>query len=176
MLRFAGVQLHLCQLRHPFAISCTILLHLQTATIMHSELIPGVLVQGAAELREAVAADASSAVSILVRAEQFASEVLARLGRSHASMAGLLEGQAASMAAQLPEMQEVVTCAICLEKQISALSAGVMRCQTELDEKAQSLSTLVSTSWAFTNPAPAVPIAFLPCRGAGRCPKALKVP
>ena len=113
-------------------------------------------------------ADASTAVSILVRAEQCISEVLARLGRSHSSMAGLLEGRAASMAAQLPEMQEVVTCAICLEEQVSALSARVVRCQTELDEKAQSLSTLVTTSWLFTKSFLAVLMALLPCRGAGR--------
>ena len=113
-------------------------------------------------------ADASVAVSILVRAEQRTSEVLAGLGRSHSRVAGLLEGQAASTAAQLPEMQEVVTCAMCLEKQVSALSAGVVRCQMELDEKAQSLSTLVTTSWLATKCALAVLMAVLPCRRAGR--------
>ena len=96
-------------------------------------------------------ADASVAVSILVRAEQCTSEVLAGLGRSHSRVAGLLEGQAASTAAQLPEMQEIVTCAICLEKQVSVLSAGVVRCQMELDEKTQSLSTLVTTCWHAAN-------------------------
>ena len=116
-------------------------------------------------------ADASVAVGILVRAELCASEVLAGLGRSHSRVAGLLEGQAASTAAQLPEMQEVVTCAICLEKQMSALSAGVVRCQMELDEKAQSLSMLVSTSWLATNSALAVLMSLLPCRRAGRHPE-----
>lgn len=127
--------------------------------------------QGAEELREAVIADASVAVSILVRAEQCTSEVLAGLGRSHSRLAGLLEGQAASTAAQLSEMQEVVTCAICLEEQVSALSAGIVRCQMDLDEKAQSLSTLVTTSWLATSSALAVLMALLPCRRAGRHPE-----
>ena len=52
----------------------------------------------------AVAADASIAVKILAKAEHCASEVLTRLGQSH-SMAMFLEGQAACMAVQLPEMQ-----------------------------------------------------------------------
>jgi hypothetical protein len=56
-------------------------------------------------LKDAVIADACAVVSVLAKAEQRASEVLARLGHSHSSMARLLEGQAASVAAQLPEMQ-----------------------------------------------------------------------
>ena len=55
-------------------------------------------------VKEAFTADARVAVSVLAKAEQCASEVLVRLGQSH-SMALLLEGQAASVAAQLPEMQ-----------------------------------------------------------------------
>lgn len=55
-------------------------------------------------MKEAVTADARVAVSVLAKAEQCASEVLARLGQSH-SVALLLEGQAAAVAAQLPEMQ-----------------------------------------------------------------------
>ena len=55
-------------------------------------------------LKEAVAADVSVAVGLLAKAEQCATDVLTRLGQSH-SMARLLEGQAASVAAQLPEMQ-----------------------------------------------------------------------
>lgn len=55
-------------------------------------------------MKEALTADARVAVSVLAKAEQCASEVLVRLGQSH-SMALLLEGQAASVAAQLPEMQ-----------------------------------------------------------------------
>ena len=60
-------------------------------------------------LKEAVAADVSVAVSLLARAERCATDVLARLGQSH-SMAKLLEGQAASVAAQLPEMQARLAC------------------------------------------------------------------
>ena len=54
--------------------------------------------------KEAIGADASVAVGLLAKAEQCATDVLARLGQSH-TMARFLEGQAASVAAQLPEMQ-----------------------------------------------------------------------
>ncbi len=60
-------------------------------------------------LKEAIDADASVAVSLLAKAEQCATEVLTRLGQSH-SMARFLEGQAASGAAQLPEMQASPLC------------------------------------------------------------------
>ena len=60
--------------------------------------------ESAKGMKEAVTADARVAVGVLAKAEQCASEVLARLGQSH-SMALLLEGQAAAVAAQLPEMQ-----------------------------------------------------------------------
>lgn len=60
-------------------------------------------------LQEAIGADASVAVGFLAKAERCATDVLARLGQSH-SMARLLEGQAASVAAQLPEMQASPAC------------------------------------------------------------------
>ena len=60
--------------------------------------------EGGEGLREEVAADVSVAVGHLAKAERCATEVLARLGQSH-SMARLLQGRAASVAARLPEMQ-----------------------------------------------------------------------
>ena len=65
--------------------------------------------KGVEGLKEAMCADASVAVRLLAKAEQCATDVLARLGQSH-SMARLLEGQAASVAAQLPEMQASPAC------------------------------------------------------------------
>lgn len=56
-------------------------------------------------LRKAVAADAGALVTMLTKAEQCAADVLARLGHQSNSMAALLQGEAGSMAARLPEMQ-----------------------------------------------------------------------
>lgn len=56
------------------------------------------------ELAAKVAADAGTALAMLARAEARASGVAQRLGRSHDLVAGL-EGHAAGITAQLPQLQ-----------------------------------------------------------------------